>query len=212
MPTVDRLAVELAADLNPLRQAFAEAEQMAGTAVADLSQILGGEGAGEGVFALLSDGASVAARAIRGALVDAVSGAEVEWNEVLSRMALRLSDLVLDDTLNAALAAASGGGGGDSGGSAGGGLAGLLGSLFGGFRAGGGPVRPDRAYVVGEAGPELFVPDGTGEIVPRQAAATTPAPSVTINVTTADAGSFRRSQGQIAAAMSRALAAAQRYS
>ena len=37
---------------------------------------------------------------------------------------------------------------------------------FGGFRATGGPVRPGRAYVVGEQAPEIFVPDRPGQIVP----------------------------------------------
>lgn len=56
-------------------------------------------------------------------------------------------------------------GGPGSGGLAGGG--GLLGSLFGGFLAGGGPVIPNRAFVVGEQGPELFVPSTSGEIIPN---------------------------------------------
>ncbi len=39
------------------------------------------------------------------------------------------------------------------------------------FRAGGGPVAAGRAYVVGERGPELFVPRGSGTIVPNAALA-----------------------------------------
>ncbi len=52
-------------------------------------------------------------------------------------------------------------GGGVSGGLAGA-LAGLLGGLPG--RATGGPVSPGRAYVVGERGPEMFVPASSGRI------------------------------------------------
>jgi hypothetical protein len=37
---------------------------------------------------------------------------------------------------------------------------------FGGFRAKGGPVSPGKAYVVGEQGQELFVPQVPGTIVP----------------------------------------------
>lgn len=37
---------------------------------------------------------------------------------------------------------------------------------FGGFRAAGGPVSVGRSYIVGERGPELFVPSGSGRIVP----------------------------------------------
>ncbi len=57
------------------------------------------------------------------------------------------------------------GGGGSSG--SGGGLLGALDSLFGGApgRATGGPVSPARPYLVGERGPELFVPTASGSIV-----------------------------------------------
>jgi hypothetical protein len=48
-----------------------------------------------------------------------------------------------------------------------GGTGGLFGALFGGFRAGGGPVSGGSAYVVGEQGPELFVPKGAGSIIPN---------------------------------------------
>jgi hypothetical protein len=51
-------------------------------------------------------------------------------------------------------------------GTAGGG-GGLLGSLI--PRSGGGPVSPNRAYQVGERGPELFVPQSAGKIVPNHA-------------------------------------------
>lgn len=51
--------------------------------------------------------------------------------------------------------------------SGGGGLGGLFGGLFGGFRADGGPVDAGRAYVVGERGPEMFVPRNSGTIVPN---------------------------------------------
>ena len=40
---------------------------------------------------------------------------------------------------------------------------------FGGYRANGGPVQPGRAYVVGERGPELMVPQVPGTIVPNAA-------------------------------------------
>ena len=49
-------------------------------------------------------------------------------------------------------------------GSATAGLGSLVGG-FGGFRAGGGPVGAGRSYVVGENGPELFVPANSGRIM-----------------------------------------------
>ena len=43
----------------------------------------------------------------------------------------------------------------------------VFGSLFGGFRAAGGPVEAGRAYITGEAGRELFIPSVSGSIVPN---------------------------------------------
>lgn len=42
-----------------------------------------------------------------------------------------------------------------------------LGSIFGGARAGGGSVRAGMRYMVGEQGPEMFVPSVPGMVVPR---------------------------------------------
>jgi hypothetical protein len=47
----------------------------------------------------------------------------------------------------------------------GGGLGGIFRSLFGGARANGGPVSSGRAYLVGERGPELFLPRLSGSVV-----------------------------------------------
>ena len=54
----------------------------------------------------------------------------------------------------------------------GGSLSGILGSIggafgFGGARAMGGPVTAGMGYLVGERGPELFVPRSSGQIVPN---------------------------------------------
>jgi phage-related protein len=47
------------------------------------------------------------------------------------------------------------------------GIAGLIDSAFGGFRAAGGSVAAGSSYVVGERGPEMFVPSSNGTIVPN---------------------------------------------
>ncbi len=63
---------------------------------------------------------------------------------------------------------------GGGGGGAGGGGAGLLGGLlgaFGGARARGGDVSPGQAYLVGELGPEPFIPAGRGTILPTSSLA-----------------------------------------
>ena len=53
-------------------------------------------------------------------------------------------------------------------------MAGMQMLPFGGYRANGGPVQPGRAYVVGERGPELMVPQVPGTIVPNTGAAASP--------------------------------------
>ncbi len=74
---------------------------------------------------------------------------------------------------------------------------------FFGARAGGGSVNAGGAYLVGERGPELFVPGQSGAIAAQGAGA--------VNVhfhfgAGADANSVVRNQGQIAAALARAVA------
>lgn len=58
--------------------------------------------------------------------------------------------------------------GGFFGGGFGGAVA-SLGSSFSGYRAGGGDVSAGSSYVVGEKGPELFMPKTSGVIVPNSA-------------------------------------------
>lgn len=94
-------------------------------------------------------------------------------------------------------------------------LGSALGSLFGGFKASGGPVLSSQAYVVGEKGPELFIPPSNGSIVPNGGTATSGASSaggttvsVTMNVTATDASSFLRSTAQIAGQLGQAIQSA----
>ena len=89
-------------------------------------------------------------------------------------------------------------------------LEGFLNGLFefGGARAAGGPVAAGRSYLVGERGPELFTPAGHGAISPAGSFGGRGA--VTVNVTARDAQSFLRSEGQIAAILSRAVMRGQR--
>lgn len=84
-------------------------------------------------------------------------------------------------------------------------------SLFGGIfgRETGGKVASKKTYLVGEKGPELFVPDQHGRIInhPRtnQSNQTKSPVHVTINVQTPNADSFRRSQSQIMSSMHNAF-------
>ncbi len=92
-------------------------------------------------------------------------------------------------------------------------IEGVIGSLISsllpisGARASGGPVEAGGAYLVGEQGPELFVPSADGAIAPN---APPLRPAITLNVQARDAQSFLKSETQIAAMLSRALARGQR--
>lgn len=102
----------------------------------------------------LPDGAEKAGRSITAALSRASRDGRVQMEE-LSRYAGR----ALGEIAAAALRI-------DIPGSGGSGLAGLLTGVFSGVpgRATGGPVSPGRAYMVGERGPELFVPTSSGRV------------------------------------------------
>lgn len=100
-----------------------------------------------------------------------------------------------------------------------GGSGGVLGPILslGGFaslapRATGGPVGAGRPFLVGEAGPEIFIPSHNGSVVrPGQRAPHSVA--ITINMTDASSRSpaaIRQSASQIASQVSRAVRRAQR--
>jgi phage-related minor tail protein len=78
-----------------------------------------------------------------------------------------------------------------------------------GARAAGGPVAAGSAYLVGEQGPELFVPGSSGAIAPNQSLPSA-RPQITLNVQAQDAQSFLKSETQVAAMMARILARGQR--
>lgn len=154
--SVERYAEELA-DLNELQKlGYLDAETYA-RAVKEIGESYG----------TASDQAKFwegAQQELKDGLLDAiVSGKEL--SDVFEGLAKSIA--------RAALEAALFGTGPFSGGSGGGGGGGLLGSLFGsifgGFRASGGPVSAGSAYIVGERGPELFMPNTAGNVVPNNA-------------------------------------------
>jgi len=97
----------------------------------------------------------------------------------------------------------TGGGGGGLGGLVTSGLSNLLG-LPG--RSHGGPVSAGRGYMVGERGPELFVPSGGGRIEPSRAAGRDVRVAIAVSSPQAgDPGVLRQSSRQIASAVRRAV-------
>ncbi|VAX03719.1 hypothetical protein MNBD_ALPHA03-846 [hydrothermal vent metagenome] len=101
------------------------------------------------------------------------------------------------------------------GGGIGGAIGNIASALFG--RAGGGTVGSRQPYLVGERGPELFVPESPGRIIPHQgtggkAAASPRMNNITINITNQGGANdmSRRSAGQVAVAVRRAMGRAER--
>lgn len=89
-------------------------------------------------------------------------------------------------------------------------LAGMVSAILGlPGRATGGPVSPGQAYLVGEKGPELFVPTSAGSIAPNSALGAARNVNVSIAVNAPAGGdsaqALQRSSRQVAAAVRRAL-------
>ena len=110
--------------------------------------------------------------------------------------------------------AAIGGGSGGSGGSSGGGGGGDLGALAqivmaalgASGRATGGLVSSGRPYVVGERGPELFVPTASGRIEAPPRGGRDVRISITLNAPAgAEPQALERSSRQVARAVRRTL-------
>ena len=90
---------------------------------------------------------------------------------------------------------------GSQGGGLGAAIASAVGGLFGGARADGGPVGAGGAYLVGERGPEVFRPSGSGAIEPAGGS------GVVVNVQVdGGAPALLRSEAQIAQMLARAVA------
>jgi hypothetical protein len=110
----------------------------------------------------LSDGAERAGRAIESALTRAVRTGRLGFDD-LQRVAASTMAEIARSAISSGLGALFGGG------AKGGGLLNLAGGLLGAAlglpgRATGGPVSGGRPYLVGERGPELFVPHGAGRV------------------------------------------------
>ena len=101
------------------------------------------------------------------ALFQMTSGVKADWKDMIQSLLADLFRLATNQIFQSLF---SGGGATKSAGGGAGGILDLLltfaGSLFGGGRAAGGPVSPGRWYMVGENGPEPFIPSSYGRIEP----------------------------------------------
>jgi hypothetical protein len=109
----------------------------------------------------LAAGAGRAGRMIDSALAKAIASGKAGFDD-LKRIALSAMAEIAQASLRALFKAP---GGGSLGGGLLGSISGVVASLLGSpGRATGGPVSAGRGYVVGERGPELFVPSSGGRI------------------------------------------------
>jgi phage-related minor tail protein len=157
---------------------------------------------------ILVDGFAKGGDALERGLLSAIRKGSLGFDD-LRRTALHVLDDIAAQALRSGLASIGLSGGGGLGESAGAGLSGLIGSIFGlPGRATGGPVAPGRAYLVGERGPELFVPTSAGQIDTETGRGGRNV-NVSIKVVSPDASSspesLRRSSRQVAQAVRRAL-------
>ncbi len=157
----------------------------------------------------LVDGFSRAGDALERGLLNAIRKGSLGFED-LRKIALNVLDQIASQALNnlfGSIGLGSGSGGGT--GNAVLGLGGLIGSLLGlPGRATGGPVAPGRGYVVGERGPELFVPTSAGRV---ETGLSGPGRDVRVNITiaapqgTSAPQALQRSSRQVASAVRRAL-------
>jgi len=157
----------------------------------------------------LLDGFDAAGRVLERGLLAAIRKGNLGFDE-LKRVATGALDQIASQALRMGLDTLFSGQGG-------GGIGGLLGGTIGALlglpgRATGGIVAPDRPYLVGERGPEVFVPTSAGRVEANPGTGSGGREvRVAINLSaprgTAAPVAMQRSTRQIASAVRRALSA-----
>lgn len=157
----------------------------------------------------LVDGFARAGDVLERGLLSAIRRGGLGFDD-LKRIALQTLDEIASQAVRSGIGSLFSGPGAQSGGgNLGGLLSGLVGSLFGlPGRATGGSVSPGRGYLVGERGPELFVPTSSGRVEREPASA---ARDVRVSIQLAAPRgtpapvALRRSSRQVASSVRRAL-------
>ncbi len=130
-------------------------------------------------------------KAIEDALVGAATTGKVSFNSLAAEISTALASLAIEELFGRSPVR---------------GLTSALSAPFFGSRADGGAVTPGGAYLVGERGPELFVPGQSGEVLSGGGGSGSP---VTVNITIqGDAGGagWRQSRSQVETSVARAVA------
>jgi hypothetical protein len=159
------------------------------------------------------DDVTIAAKQFGSSVFDSIKTGALwgsSWKQNLESIGIELVQLILKMTLLKSLTQSATAGGG-------GGFFTALISGFGGMKAEGGPVSGDVPYIVGEQGPELFMPKSGGSIVPNSDLMKSTKSEVhhhqntLININgVTDFDSFKQNQSQVSAQMYAALATAAR--
>ena len=151
----------------------------------------------------LGTGADRAGRLIESGLARAIRGGKFGFDDLRSTALSTLNEIAAA-TVRSGLSALIGGGSGGGLVSLGSAVVGALTGLPG--RATGGPVSPGRAYMVGERGPELFVPTSNGAVLAGGSGAREVRVSIAINAPAGAAPDvLARSGRQVARAVRAAL-------
>lgn len=157
----------------------------------------------------LASGMERAGSALETSLSRAIRRGSLDFQD-LKNVALSVMADIANAAVTSGLGSIFGGSGGGSGGLLGIGTSILSAALGAPGRATGGPVTGGRAYMVGEQGPELFVPTAAGRIERNAASSAVPNVRLTINISDNGQGSvpdqMRRSSRQVARAVRSALA------
>lgn len=157
---------------------------------------------------ILVDGFGRAGDTLERGLLGAIRRGSLGFED-LRRVALNVVGDIAAQAVQAGIGSI-GGAGVQPGGGIGGLLTSLVGSIFGlPGRATGGPVAPGRGYLVGERGPELFVPTSAGRVEPSLGVGKGRDVNVSIRIVSPQGSSqpesLRRSGKQVAQAVRRAL-------
>ena len=155
---------------------------------------------------LLRDLADQTGRAIETSLSRAVRSGRIGFED-MGRIAMSVMNQIAQTAVRNGLEAVLRGRGGEGLLNLGTSLVGRLFGLPG--RATGGPVSPGQAYLVGERGPEMFLPTSSGQIIPNASSggARDVRVSIVVNGSGQDAPrALARSARQVARAVRGALA------
>ena len=156
----------------------------------------------------LADGFARAGNVLERGLLSAIRHGSLGFDD-LKRVALQTLDAIAAQAIQSGIGSLFGGQPGSASGGLGSILTSAVGALFGlPGRATGGPVAPGAAYLVGERGPEVFVPASAGRV---ETGGGGPGRDVRVSIQIAtpkgsDAPTaLRRSSRQVASSVRRAL-------